>query len=197
MRLNAFQYFVVLSEELHFGNAAARLHITQPALSRQIHRLETELGIKLLRRTKRTVELTEAGVAFLGEIRKALQQVDTAIQVAQRVERGEVGSLRIAFTASSMHTILPDILRQFRDLYPDVELSMTEICTLAQVNGLNAETIDLGFLHPPIDDTSLNLYPLQGERLLIALPHTHTLAKQPQISLQSLSNESFILHPRD
>ena len=111
MKLHAFQYFVVVAEELHFGNAAARLHITQPALSRQIHRLETELGVKLFRRTKRTVELTDAGVAFLKEIRKALQQVDSAVQVAQRVAQGEVPALRIAFTPSSMHTILPEILK--------------------------------------------------------------------------------------
>ncbi|MEL6385074.1 MAG: LysR substrate-binding domain-containing protein [Cyanobacteria bacterium J06626_18] len=196
MKLHAFHYFVAVAEELHFGKAAARLQITQPALSRQIHRLETELGIQLLKRTKRTVELTEAGVAFLSEIRKALQQVDAAVQVAQRVARGEVGSLRIAFTPSSMHTVLPEILKYFRDRYPDVELAMTEICTLDQINGLRTETLDLGFLHPPIDDALLNLYPLQSERLLVALPQTHVLAQQPQIPLKSLATESFIMHPR-
>lgn len=196
MKLHAFEYFVAVAEELHFGKAAARLHITQPALSRQIHKLEAELGFALLRRTKRTVELTDAGVAFLSEIRKALQQVDTAVRVAQRVARGEVGSLRIGFTPSSMHTVLPAILRCFRDRYPDVKLAMTEICTLDQVNGLRAETIDLGFLHPPIDAAFLNLYPLQGERLLVVLPHTHALAQQPEIPLKLLATESFILHPR-
>ena len=196
MKLHSFHYFVAVAEELHFGKAAARLQITQPALSRQIHRLETELGIKLLLRTKRTVELTEAGIVFLGEIRKALQQVDVAVRVAQRVARGEVGSLRIGFTPSSMHTVLPEILRHFRDRYPDVKLTMTEICTLDQVNGLRAETIDLGFLHPPIDDSFLKLYPLHGERLLVVLPHTHVLAKQQEIPLKSLATESFILHPR-
>ena len=196
MKLHSFHYFVAVAEELHFGKAAARLQITQPALSRQIHRLETELGIKLLRRTKRTVELTEAGIVFLGEIRKALQQVDAAVRVAQRVACGEVGSLRIGFTPSSMHTVLPEILRCFRDRSPDVKLTMTEICTLDQVNGLRTETIDLGFLHPPIDESFLDLYPLQGERLLVVLPHTHALAKQQEIPLKSLATEPFILHPR-
>lgn len=197
MKLHAFQYFVVVAEELHFGNAAARLHITQPALSRQIHRLEMELGVKLFRRTKRTVQLTDAGAAFLDEIRKALQQVDSAVQVAQRVARGEVGALRIAFTPSSMHTVLPKILKHFRDLYPDVELALTEICTLDQVHQLKAEKIDVGFLHPPIDDTFLNLYPLQGERLQVALPQNHPLTNQPHIPLKALAHEAFILHPRD
>ncbi|ESA33369.1 family transcriptional regulator [Leptolyngbya sp. Heron Island J] len=196
MKLHAFQYFVTLAEELHFGRAAARLQITQPALSRQIHRLEAEMGVTLLYRTKRTVELTEAGTAFLVEVRKALQQLDAAVQLAQRIDRGEVGSLRIAFTPSSMHTVLPDILRNFRDRYPDVKLAMSEICTLDQVNGLRKETIDIGFLHPPLEASFLNLYPLQGERLLIALPEGHALARQHQLSLKSLAAEPFIVHPR-
>ncbi|MEO0538094.1 MAG: LysR family transcriptional regulator [Cyanobacteria bacterium P01_A01_bin.123] len=196
MKLQAFHYFVAVAEELHFGRAAARLQITQPALSRQIHRLEAELGVRLLRRTKRTVELTAAGVAFLGEVRKVLQQVESAIQVAQRVARGEVGSLRIGFTPSSMHTVLPEILRHFRDRYPNVELAMSEICTLDQVNELRRETIDVGFLHPPIDSSFLKLYPLQSERLLIALPHAHRLADQQQLSLKSFATEPFIVHPR-
>lgn len=196
MKLHAFHYFVAIAEELHFGRAAARLQITQPALSRQIHRLEAEMGVKLLRRTKRTVELTEAGAAFLGEVRKALQQVDVAVQVAQRVARGEVGCLRIGFTPSSMHTVLPEILKQFRDRYPNVKLAMSEICTLDQVNGLRTETIDVGFLHPPIEASLLALYPLQGEGLLVALPHAHPQSKQKQLPLKALATEPFILHPR-
>ncbi|MEM1253536.1 MAG: LysR family transcriptional regulator [Cyanobacteria bacterium P01_H01_bin.21] len=196
MKLHAFQYFVAIAEELHFGRAAARLHITQPALSRQIHRLETEMGVMLLHRTKRTVELTAAGAIFLVEVRKALQQMDTAIHIAQRVSRGEIGTLRIGFTASSMHTVLPEILRHFRDRYPDVKLAMTEMCTLDQVNGLKKETIDIGFLHPPIEASSLALYPLQSEKLLLALPHSHTLARQQQLSLNAFAKEPFIVHPR-
>ncbi|EKV00428.1 transcriptional regulator [Leptolyngbya sp. PCC 7375] len=196
MKLHAFQYFVTVAEELHFGRAAARLQITQPALSRQIHRLEAEIGVKLLHRTKRTVELTEAGAAFLVEVRKGLQQLDSAIQLAQRIDRGEIGSLRIAFTASSMHTVLPEILRHFRDRYPDVKLAMSEICTLDQVNSLRKETIDIGFLHPPVEDSFLNLYPLQGEKLVLALPDSHALADKKQLSLKSLATESFIVHPR-
>ena len=196
MKLHTFQYFVAIAEELHFGRAAARLKITQPALSRQICRLETEMGVTLLHRTKRTVELTEAGAVFLVEVRKALQQIDSAIQIAQRVGRGEIGLLRIGFTASSMHTVLPEILRHFRDHSPNVKLEMTEICTLDQVNGLKKETIDVGFLHPPVDEAFLDLYPLQSEKLLLALPRNHRLAKQQQLSLNDFADEPFIVHPR-
>lgn len=196
MELHSLRYFVAVAEELHFGRAATRLHITQPALSRQIRALEEELGIELLRRTKRTVELTEAGATFLVEVRKALQQVESAILVAQRVARGEIGSLRIAFTPSAMHTVLPKILKQFRDRYPNVKLEMTELCTLDQIDELRTEIVDIGFLHPPIDAPFLNLFPLQGERLVVALPQTHALAKQKHIPLKSLAIEPFILHPR-
>lgn len=196
MELHSLRYFVAIAEDLHFGRAATRLHITQPALSRQIRGLEEELGIKLLRRTKRTVELTEAGAMFLVEVRKALQQVESAVHMAQRVARGEIGSLRIAFTLSAMHTVLPKILKQFRDSYPNVKLEMTELCTLDQVDVLRTEIVDVGFLHPPIEAPFLKLSALQGERLIVALPQTHPLAQQQYLPLKSLAAEPFILHPR-
>jgi len=196
MELHSLRYFVAVAEELHFNRAAARLHITQPALSRQIRLLEEELGITLLRRTKRTVELTEAGAAFLSEVRKALQQIESAIQVAQRAARGEIGSLRIAFTASSMHTVLPRILQQFRTHHPKVKLDMTELCTLDQIEALRSETVDVGLLHPPIDASFLTLHPLPGEKLVLALPEIYPLAQQKQLPLKALAAEPFILHPR-
>jgi len=196
MDLHSLRYFVAVAEELHFGQAAARLHITQPALSRQILNLEKELGIELLRRNKRTVKLTEAGAAFLVEVRKALQQVESAILVAQRVARGEIGSLRIAFTPSAMQTVLPEILKRFCECCPNVKLEMTELCTVDQVDVLQTEMVDVGFLHPPIDAPFLKLSPLQGERLVVALPNSHPLAAQKYLPLQLLATEPFILHPR-
>ncbi|MBE7379809.1 MAG: LysR family transcriptional regulator [Leptolyngbya sp. SIO1E4] len=196
MDIYSLRYFVAVAEDLNFGRAAARLHITQPALSRHIHRLEETLNVQLLHRTKRTVELTEAGAALLVEARKILEQVESAIRVVQQIAQGERGSLRIAFTPSSMHTVLPEILKHFCDRYPNVKLAMSELCTRDQVKALQAETIDVGLLHPPISDPFLKLHPLPGERLVVALPHTHVLAPQPEVPLKSLSNEPFILHPR-
>ncbi|MEB3212396.1 MAG: LysR family transcriptional regulator [Leptolyngbyaceae bacterium] len=196
MELHSLRYFVAVAEERHFGRAAARVHITQPALSRQIQAWEEKLGIVLLRRTKRTVELTEAGAAFLVEVRKALQQVELAIHVAQRAARGEIGTLRIAFIPSAMHTVLPAILKQFRDRHLDVKLEMIDLCTLDQVSALRTETIDVGLLHPPIDAPFLDLYPLQGERLVVVLLETHRLAEHQQLPLKSLADEPLILHPR-
>ncbi|MBD2102346.1 LysR family transcriptional regulator [Leptolyngbya sp. FACHB-261] len=196
MELHYLRYFLAVAEELHFSRAAERLHITQPALSRQIHSLENELGVELFRRTKRMVVLTDAGVAFLPEVRKALQQVEQAIQVAQQAARGEIGLLRIAFTPSAMHTMLPEILRRFRNYHANVKLDMTELCTLDQVNALRTEAVDIGLLHPPIEAPFLKLYPLPGEKLVVAIPQAHSLAKYEQLPLKALANEPFILHPR-
>ena len=196
MDIYSLRYFVAVAEALNFGRAATQLHITQPALSRHIHRLEEELDVQLLHRTKRTVELTAAGAALLVEARKILQQVESAMHLVQQVAQGERGSLRIAFTPSSMHTVLPEILKHFCDRYPNVKLVMSELCTLDQVKALQAETIHVGLLHPPISDPCLKLHPLPGERLVVALPHTHALAQKTELPLKSLSNEPFILHPR-
>ena len=196
MDIHSLRYFVAVAEELNFGRAAVRLHMTQPALSRQIHRLEEALNVQLLQRTKRTVELTAAGAALLGEAHKILRQVESARHLVQQVAQGEMGSLRIAFTPSSMHTVLPAILKHFCDRYPNVKLVMSELCTLDQVKALQTETIDVGLLHPPISDPCLKLYPLPGEQLVVALPHAHALAQPLEFPLKSLSNEPFILHCR-
>ncbi len=196
MELRDLRYFVAIAEELHFGRAAERLYMTQPALSKQLRRLENELELQLLHRTKRTVELTAAGKAFLSEARRVLQQAEQAVQVAKRAARGEVGQLRIAFTASAMHGVLPEILKTFRDRYPKVKLDLTELCTLDQVEALRTEKVDVGFLHPPVDAPFLKLEPLQGESLVVALPQNHPLVERDRLPLEALANEPFILHPR-
>lgn len=196
MELRYLRYFVAVAEELHFGRAAKRLYMTQPALSKQIRRLENELELQLLHRTKRTVELTAAGKAFLPEARRILQQAEEAVQVAKRAARGEVGHLRIAFTASAMHSVLPEILKNFRDRYPKVKLDLTEFCTLDMVEVLRVEKADLGFLHPPVDAPFLKLQPMPGENLVVALSQNHPLVERESLPLAALANEPFILHPR-
>lgn len=190
------RYFIAIAEELHFGRAASRLHITQPALSKQIHRLEAKLGVKLLHRTKRHVSLTTAGMAFLPEARKALQQIDIAVQTAQDAANGYSGRCAIAFTASALHTVLPSILKVFRQRFPQIQLILREQCTLDQVSALHNETVDVGFLHPPIDAPLLDSMALPGEELVVVLPQGHALASQAQLHLSAIARESFILHPR-
>ncbi len=123
MELRQLVYFIAVAEELHFGKAAERLHLSQPALSKQIHALENSLKIKLFERTRHWVRLTPAGKNFLTTARSTLQQLETGIKVAQQVARGEIGRLRIGFPNPALLTILPHVIEEYRRVYPQVELT--------------------------------------------------------------------------
>jgi DNA-binding transcriptional LysR family regulator len=196
MEFRHLRYFVAVAEELHFGRAAERLQMTQPALSKQIAALEQELYVQLLTRTKRTVQLTVAGQVFLEQAKQLLAQTSTAIQLTQRAARGEVGQLTIGFTATATYTVLPRLVQNFRHDYPDVQISMVELSTEAQVAALNQGQIELAFLHPPIDERGLALHPILEEPFVVVLPKQHSLLRKKRLSLSQLANEKFILHPR-
>jgi DNA-binding transcriptional LysR family regulator len=170
MELHNLRYFVAVAEELHFHRAAKQLHITQPALSRQIRALETELGVLLLQRTQRQVQLTLAGEIFLTEAKAILQRTEQAVKLTQRAARGEVGQLKIGFVAPALRGILPSIIRAFRDRYPDVQLLLSEQRTRDQVEAFHAHQIDVGVLYPPVDDSLLNVVPIATENWVVALP---------------------------
>lgn len=196
IELRHLRYFMAVAEELHFGRAAERLHIAQPPLSQQIRQLETELGFQLFYRTKRSVQLTEAGLVFFNECQRLLRQLDQAIQTGRQVSRGELGQLAIGFVSSAAYNVLPAILRSFRAEVPSVSLDLHELTTDQQLTWLSEGRIDVGFVRPPIEESSLHLMTIFHEPLVAALPETHSLARQSDISLQALAAESFILFPR-
>ncbi|MEM7759395.1 MAG: LysR family transcriptional regulator [Cyanobacteria bacterium P01_A01_bin.40] len=196
MEFRQLRYFVTVAKELHFGRAAERLEITQPALSKQIRILETKIGVELFTRTKRTVDLTPAGEVFLIQAQQLLQQADQAIALARRTALGEVGRLTVGFTSTATYTVLPELINRFQSRYPQVEIEMLELATEAQVTALNRNEIDLGFLHPPIDFRGLEVYPLLSEEFVAVLPPQHHLLNKQSLSIQDLAQESFILHPR-
>ena len=196
MELHDLRYFVAVAEELHFHRAAERLHLTQPALSRQIRALETELGVVLLQRTQRQVRLTIAGATLLAEARAILQRTEQAIQTTQRAARGEVGQLKLSFVAPALRGVLPALVRDFRDRYPAVQLCLSERRTHEQVEAFRTHQIDVGILYPPVDESLLQVVPIAKERWILALPKQHPLAHQQTLSLEDLAQEAFILHPR-
>ncbi len=138
MEFRHLRYFIAVAEELHFGRVAARLHIAQPALSRQIRQLEEELSVPLFYRTKRRVQLTDAGQVFLDEARRMLAQEQHAIRAAQRAHRGEIGQLSVGLVPAATVGILSEVLRVFRDRFPEVELSLHELTTSPQLQALHA-----------------------------------------------------------
>ncbi|WP_448268428.1 LysR family transcriptional regulator [Nostoc sp. DSM 114159] len=196
MELRHLRYFVILAEELHFGRAAERLHIAQPPLSQQIRQLEGELGFELFHRTKRNVQLTEAGQVFLCEVQQIFRQLQQAIQVGRQTSRGEIGQLVVGFVSSATYNILPTILRSFRSCVPGVSLELHELTTDQQLEWLREGRIDVGFVRPPVDENRFSWEIIFQESLMVALPEAHLLANESDVCLTSLANEPFILFPR-
>lgn len=197
MELRHLRYFVTVAEELHFGRAAKKLHISQPPLSMQIRALENELGVTLLNRTQRSVALTQAGNALLGEARHILARVDQAVLMTRRASRGEIGELAIGFISVADYNVLPVVLREFRRAFPLVNLILRESTTDAQIRDLLAGRIDVGFVLPPINEPSLESVAILREPLIAALPDKHPLARKAgKLALENLKDAAFILFPR-
>jgi DNA-binding transcriptional LysR family regulator len=187
----------MVAEELHFGHAAERLGIAQPPLSQQIKALEEEIGVMLLLRTKRRVELTASGVVFLNEARKILAQADVAKLAAQRAARGEIGELEVGFVSGSVYGKVPTIFRLMRTRYPGVSLVLQDLTSEEQVEAVQAHRLDIGLVRPPvIGPESLKMQVIWREPLVVALPHTHPLATQRKIAMKALAEESFLQVPR-
>ena len=196
MKLRHLQYFVAVAEELHFGRAADRLHMAQPPLSAQIRQLEAELGVTLLHRTTRRVELAPAGEVLLARAREILASVDRATQDTQRAARGELGRLAVGFTGSSTYALLPGLAAALRSALPGVLLDLHgELLTPVQVSSLLDGTLDLGLLRPPVRQRELAFEVIRSEPLIAAVPQAHPLAAADAVRVEKLSAEPFISYP--
>ncbi len=194
--LRLIRYFVAVAEELHFGRAAVRLHISQPSLSRAIRELERTLGTDLLSRTKRSVRLTEAGRALLDEAPHALAEVERACELARRVGRGEAGQLRLGFLPSTNVELVPALVRESRKAYPDLRLRLHELFDDPQLDALSERRLDLGLLRDPRPDDQLTFEPLLRERLSLAVAHDHRLASRRRVSYADIRDEGLIIWHR-
>ena len=187
--------FIAVAEELHFGRAAERLHMTQPPLSRQIQQLENELGVQLVDRTTRSVTLTPAGVAFLPDARRILQLAEGAALTVKRVPAGDLGTVVVGFTAASAHAVLPRLLDKAREQLPDVKLELREMVSAAQIEGLMTGELDLGMARPPLKRPGIVSRPLLHEQLIAALPAAHPLVDiTRQLTLNDLDDQDVIMY---
>ncbi|WP_232016487.1 LysR family transcriptional regulator [Paenibacillus baekrokdamisoli] len=177
MDLKKLRYFIAVAEELHFNRAAKKLNITQPPLSQQIQSLEEELGVKLLERTKRQVRLTSAGTIFLEESRNIVSQLEQSIKLTQHASQGKVGLLSIAFVDSALGGMMVNVLKVFRERFPDVQLTLFEMTSAQQLKALYDGKIHVGFLRlvDPSKHITSRLY--TNESLVAVLPENHPLAK--------------------
>lgn len=196
MELRHLKYFVAVAEELHFGRAARRLHVSQPPLSQQIRVLEAELGAMLFLRTKRRVELTDAGRVFLAEARLVLEAAHRAARAVGEAVRGERGLLTVGFVTSATLSILPRVVREFRAAHPAVAIELREMIPAAQLAALERREIDVGFLRPPVEDPAVDSEVVSSESLVAAVPSDHPLAARRTVALADLAEEPFVLFPR-
>jgi DNA-binding transcriptional LysR family regulator len=196
MELRHLRYFVAVAEELHFGRAASRLFIVQPSLSQQIRQLEEELGFPLLKRTRRSVELTDAGRVFFVSAQNILAQVQEAKRAALRAYRGEVGRLVVGYISSSTYDLLPAMLRAYRERFPHVEVALRELTTPIQVKALEENELQIGLMRLPINTPLVNVEVVRREPIVCVLPEEHPLAARERIAMPMLAHEPFVLQSR-
>ena len=200
MELRHLRYFLAVAHELHFGLAAKRLNMSQPPLSQQIMQLEEELGVKLLHRTKRRVQLTRAGELYEKECRQILLQVDQATSMAVRADKGQIGQLTIGSVLSvhsTQHGAIVNILRTYAKRNPKVHISLRTLTAPKQIEALHTGRTDIGFLtanlaHDPI----LTTKPIHRNQLMLAIPRGNHLSASKSVSLEVLAREPFILVSR-
>ena len=197
MELRDLRYFVAVAQHRNFSRAAAQLHVSQPALSEQIRKLEEELGAALFDRSSRGATLTAAGEAFFPQARTVLAQADAAVDSVRQVAHGVAGSLSLGFIDSAALAILPPLLRRFSERYPNVKLRLRELGTRQQLEAVAAGEIDVGIIRGPVWTEGLGGKQIATETLLIALPANHPHAKDDTVQLSDLRDEGFISYPAE
>ncbi|WP_228786420.1 LysR family transcriptional regulator [Nocardia terpenica] len=194
LSLEQVRGFVAVAEEGNFRRAAERLRMTQPPLSRQIQKLERDVGVLLLDRTQRQVELTPAGVVFLAEARRLLALAEAAPGTARRVAAGRVGTVRIGFTATAGFGYLGRFLNRVSQALPEVRLSLSELVSAAQFNELSSGRLDLALARPPFDGAEFAGRRVHREALVLAVPERHRLADRAPIGVPDLDGERMLVY---
>lgn len=196
MELRHLRHFVALAEEEHFGRAAERVFVVQQALSNSVRNLEEEVGVPLVLRTTRRVQLTPAGQEFLVGARETLALAGQTVERARRAARGEVGRLTVGFVSGLAFGGLPEIVRRFRELYPNVSVDLRELTAQEQESSLRGGQIDVGLMLLPVRAPNLDSRPLWRQPLVAALPTGHPLARKRRLKISDLAPEPFVFFPR-
>src|SRR5262245_12166571 len=191
------RYFVALAEQLHFGRAAAALHISQPPLSRAIQGLEQQLGARLFARSRRKVELTAEGARLYEEAKRLRGQLERVAQEVGAMASGQGGRLRLGFVSLADYGVLPGLLKAFKGSRPGVALALREMLSPEQAAALAAGELDFGLLLPPVAGDLEHLV-VQSERFVAALPARHPAARaRGRLAMRELAREAFVMVPRD
>jgi len=197
MELRHFTYFKAVAEELNFRKAAEKLFISQPGLSRQIKNLEELLDVKLFNRDKKSVELTAAGIYLKGEVDFILNHLDFTKSQLRQIAAGKVGELRIGFLGSASNRILPELLSRINRNHPLITTSLEELSNASQVEMIQKDKLDLGFVRLAIVPENLEIKPVMRDSFSLVVPKDHPISKNLFYSVSQFSSESFILFSSD
>lgn len=196
MELRQLTYFIAVAEERHFGRAAKRLHIAQPPLSQQIRQFEEQLGVRLLDRTTRRVDLTAAGALMLERGRSILNEIESLQADVYQVGQGATGVLHVGFSGSSTYSIMPTMVRAAAEQYPGLTLDLHgEMLTPAMERQLLDHTLDAAILRPPVSSAEIDFRILSSEPLVVALPSHSPLASDRPLSMVELTEQRFVTYP--
>jgi DNA-binding transcriptional LysR family regulator len=195
VELRHLYQFVAVAETCHFGQAAKRLHLAQPALSQSVRQLEAELGVTLLTRTTRQVSLTPAGEFFYRETVRNLENIERSTHGVRRIAEGRYGLVRIGFTGTAAFDQLPPIARAIKQRLPGLALEVHgDLLTPAQVEGLRSEQLDVAVLRPPVAGDDLVIRTITTESLLLAVPVDHRYAAEAALEVADLAYEDFVMY---
>ncbi len=197
MELHQLRCFLAVANLLHFSRAAEQLHMSQPALSTQIQKLEAGLGVRLFERSHQKTTLTYAGTIYREEARELLAMADGAVERAKRAAQGKIGLLRVGFISTAAAYVIPPLVAAFRKDYPDVELQLEHHLTAKQVALLANGLLDIGFLRLPLPDPGrLQTIPVHREVFKLFLPASHPLARRSVLQLTDLDGVEFVTYSR-
>jgi DNA-binding transcriptional LysR family regulator len=195
--LNQLRYFAALADELHFGRAAQKVGISQPALTRQIQSLERFVGAPLVERTRRSISLTRAGQVFAERARETLRHHDRAMEAARNSSNRRETSLAIGFEPCAPFHNFPSVVLEYLRRYPETKLSSFVMAAPEQAEALQRYRIDLGFVHPPVPEQERFAFePVSEDRFILALPDSHALASRKRVGVAELKKERWVFYPR-
>lgn len=191
------EVFGVVAEELHFGRAAQRLHISQPPLSQSVRKLEDQLGTPLLVRTTRSVRLTPAGAELARRIKVMMSESDALVRAVQAAAKGEIGRLAVGVTPSAAYSSLPKSLFMFRRQYPKVRLDLVEMNSSEMPDALHSRRLDLALLRPPFADADLAPVPISSEPMVLAVRAEHAWAGKRWVTMEQVVELELVGYARD
>lgn len=196
MELRHLKYFQAVASHLHFSEAAKALNISQPPLSRQISQLEDDIGAKLFHRTNRKVELTEAGVYFENSCKFIMNLLEKEMEITQKIHKGELSTLTLGFSGSAVHTMLPTIIKNMKQQYPDLNILVEQHTSSEQEKLILKGNINAGILVPPVSNEKIQTLPIKEEGFQVVIPQNHPLASYEQpIDLSIIKDMNFIMTP--